>query len=225
LTAGSGKITGSGVVADSLTATADSEISLSTTVVSGSLTANETTGSIAITETDGIILDGVTSNTFALTASGSISDNGDVVVNGTATLDAGSTNNIVLGDSVTKITKFGSVNVTALSASISEDDDMDVELTVGSLANLTSETGSVVLSGTVSDALSSLVVGTQGSITQDDSLIVGGQVLLDVSGGTFITLEDENDFQGAVSIVASGTNSGNVSIKDLNGLELAAVDG
>ncbi len=213
------------MVADSLTATADSEISLSTTVVSGSLTANETTGSIAITETDGIILDGVTSNTFALTASGSISDNGDVVVNGTATLDAGSTNNIVLGDSVTKITKFGSVNVTALSASISEDDDMDVELTVGSLANLTSETGSVVLSGTVSDALSSLVVGTQGSITQDDSLIVGGQVLLDVSGGTFITLEDENDFQGAVSIVASGTNSGNVSIKDLNGLELAAVDG
>ena len=100
---------------------------------------NVTGGAVAIIEDSGTELSGVSATTFSLTSTGDITDaNGtSISVTGLATLNAGASS-ITLGDDVGDTTNFGSLNLTAASATVSEDSATELTGVVATTISITS---------------------------------------------------------------------------------------
>ena len=200
--ASTGAITNSGNISISGLSdfnSAGNAITLNGTVALSTLTVNG--GVVSITETNGVILSGtsVASSLELITTTGSI-------------IDATGSNLSVSG-----LTSLNSV------------DDSPITLdATNSLATLTFDGGLVTiieadgveLTGD-SSASTLLLTLNGGSLTDSttSNLVVSGNTILNTDSAVAITLDASNDFQGTLSIAASGT--GNVVINDDNSLKLA----
>jgi len=135
------------------------------------------------------------SGNLLVTASGAITDGGNVTIVGTTSLTAGSGNNITLdGDH-----DFGGA----------------VTIVSGNTVTL-NDTGAIAL-GT-STVSGNLIVTASGAITQTGAVAITGTTSLTAGSGNNITLSSGNNFVGTVSVV-----SGNdVTLSDINGYSIGA---
>jgi filamentous hemagglutinin family protein len=135
------------------------------------------------------------SGNLAATASGLISDTGNVTVNGTTTLAAGSANDITLDNAN---------NFVGVVSIISGKDVTLVDVNALPL-------GASTISGNLS-------VTANGLISDSGNVSVTGTTTLAAGGANDITLDNANDFGGAVGI----TTGNNVTLVDVNALTLAS---
>ena len=192
----SGNITVSGLAVFNSNANA---ITLNGTVALNTFTVNG--GAVSITETNGVILSGTSAaSSFDLVTS-----------TGTITDEAGA-----------------SLSVTGLTSLNTVDDSLITLDGTNSLVTLTFDGGLVTiieadgveLTGDSSASSLSLTLNG-GSLTDSttSNLVVSGNTILNTDSAVAISLDGSNDFQGTLSIAASGT--GNVVINDDNSLKLA----
>ncbi|MBI3268847.1 MAG: filamentous hemagglutinin N-terminal domain-containing protein [Planctomycetes bacterium] len=186
----------------------------------GSLTV--TGANVTVTEDSGTILTGASavSGNLVLTANGSITDNAATTINvaGQATFNAGA-NDITLGDSAGDVTNFGSLNVTGVNVTITED-----SATI--FTGVNTATGNLVLnaSGTITDAAATTFAVT-GQATfnaagfditlGDDAGDVTNFGSLNVTGATVTVTEDSGTiFTGVNTATGNLTLTSNGTITD-----------
>lgn len=147
-------------------------------------------------------------------ANGLVSDNGNVTVAGVTTLNVGLGNDIVLNNS----DDFGGdVNVVAANNVTLVDVN---SLTVG--GNVGGSLTTLANSATTFNALSvggNLNATANGLISDNGAVTVGGGTSLAAGSGNDITLDNADDFGGAV-FVASGHN---VTLNDVNNLTVGGL--
>jgi hypothetical protein len=145
-------------------------------------------------------------------ASGAISDAGNVTIGGTTSLTAGSGNDITLDNA----DDFGGLVTVAGPRDVALNDvnTLTVGGVVGRNLNLTSS-GSTTLS--TLNVVAGLSVSAGGLISDVGNVVVGGATLL-APGGNNVALDNADDFGGRVSI----TSGNNVTLNDVNGLDLGA---
>ena len=162
----------------------------------GTITANTGSGGIFVNNQTGVDLAGVqTTGPFSLTANGSITGSGTVVVGGTTTLTAGAANNITLNNAAND---FSTVGITSGN---------NVTLVDSNALNL----GASTISGTLN-------VTTAGAITDSGNLNVTGTTTLAAGVGNGITLDSVGNNFSTVAI----TSGNNVTLRDTNALDLGA---
>jgi hypothetical protein len=161
------------------------------------------------------------------TANGLISDNGNITVGGTTTLAAGGANDIVLDNADDFV---GAVTiVSANNATLNDVNTLNVGATVNGTLTTTagsaltvggSAGGSVVANAGTTATLNALTAGgnlnvtANGDITDNGNVSIAGSTALAAGAGNDITLDNADDFGGAVNIV-SGLN---VTLNDVNSL-------
>jgi filamentous hemagglutinin family protein len=149
---------------------------------------------------------------LTVVANGLISDNGNVTVGGATTLNAGFGNDIVLdnaNDFGAAVSIVAANNVTLVDVN---------NLTVGGnvAGSLTTTTANGATAFNALNVGANLTATANGTITDNGVLNVGGTTTLAAGSGNDITLDNADDFGGAVSIV-SGRN---VTLNDVNSLAL-----
>ena len=203
----SGAITDSGVVTVAGTTTFDNSggsnaaIELdSASTYTGNVTFTTDSGSdITITDNSAFaIQDGLNVNNLSITSTGSVTDLGDINIDGALTVSA--------TDQAIDLSGGGSNDITGA-----------VTLTGGAIT-LADSTATSIAAITATGALS---VTSGGTITQSGAIDADSTASFS-SGGNAITLNSEaNDFTGAVSLTNTGAN--NVTIDDANDLILGTV--
>ncbi|MFA4854449.1 MAG: hypothetical protein WC616_03765 [Candidatus Omnitrophota bacterium] len=150
---------------------------------------------VSLRDANALILGASTvSGTLDVTTNGAITQSGVLAVTGTATLAAGSTNNITLN---TAGNNFSTVVITS-----------------GNNVSLRDANALILGASTISGTLG---VTTNGAITQSGVLAVTGATTLAAGAGNDITLNLANDFS-TVGI----TSGRNVTLNDINALILGA---
>jgi filamentous hemagglutinin family protein len=166
--------------------------------------ADDFGGAVSITSGNNVTLNDINALTLGAstvsgnlnaTANGLISDGGAVTVNGTTTLAAGAGNDITLDNANNFV---GAVSVTS-----------GRNVTLNDVNALT--LGASIVSGTLN-------VTASGLISDSGNLSVIGTTTLAAGAGNDITLNNANDFGGAVSI----TSGRNVTLVDVNAISLGA---
>jgi filamentous hemagglutinin family protein len=152
------------------------------------------------------------SGNLIVTANGPITDSGDLTVTGTTTLAAGA-NNITLNNA----DDFGGA-VTILSGNDVSLNDIN-DLTVGGAVghDLATTAGGATAFNTLS-VVHNLIASGNGTITDNGNVTVGGTTTLTAGSANDITLDNADDFGGAVTIVSGN----NVTLNDVNNLDLGA---
>jgi filamentous hemagglutinin family protein len=142
-------------------------------------------------------------------ANGLISDNGNVTVGGATTLNAGAAGDIVLNNA----DDFGAA-VSIVNANNVTLNDVN-NLTVGGNVNgsLATTAGGAIAFNTLNVG-ANLTATANGAITDNGNVTVGGTTTLAAGPGNDITLNNADDFGGAVSIVSAN----NVTLNDVNNL-------
>jgi filamentous hemagglutinin family protein len=146
---------------------------------------------------------------LTVVANGSITDNGDVTVGGATTLNAGPGNDIILNnadDFGGAVTIVNANNVTLVDVN---------SLTVG--GNIAGSLTTLANGATALNALSvgaDLHVTANGLISDNAAVTVGGTTTLTAGSANDITLDNADDFGGAVNIISGH----NVTLNDVNSL-------
>ena len=183
--------------------------------------ADDFGGAVSVTSGNNVTLNDVNSLTLGastvsgnltLAANGLISDNGAVTVGGTTALAAGG-NDITLDNA----DDFGGA-VSILSGNNVALNDVNSLIVGGSVGgNLATTAGGA----TTFNALSvggNLSAAASGLISDNGALTVAGITTLAAGAGNDITLNNADDFGGAVSV----TSGKNVTLNDVNALTLGA---
>ncbi len=185
--------------------------------------SNDFIGNVAVRGADVMLQDnnnivfgpavGLTSSIISgelnLTSGGSVTDTGQIIINGTgtSTIDAGSA--VVLDNATNDFT--GPIGVVATSATLVDRDDIildDINVGAGAL-NVTANAG-----GGVTDGSSTVITQDTGtSITAGASSFTAGV------GADIDISNSGNDFSGAVSVASAN----DASITDANDLTLGAI--
>ncbi len=219
----SGVLTVTGVT--TLAAGAANNINLATSANNFSTVAITSGNDVSLLDTNALVLGASTvSGALALTTGGALTQSGALNVTGATSFTATAANtDILLG---TQANNFGG----ALSFAGTLGNFRDVSLrnvnagaTVPALAGLTAlrnltltyNNAPVALPALTLTAGGSLNVTAGGAITDSGNLIVPGTTTL-VAGANNITLDNANNFTGAVSI----TSGNNVALNDINALVL-----
>ncbi|MCB1644659.1 MAG: hypothetical protein KDI36_04360 [Pseudomonadales bacterium] len=138
---------------------------------------------VQLTETDGISITSLTADTATLTASGQITDSGNVVIAGSATFTA--TNNDVTLDSAGN--NFGQLTITADKAIINENNDTLLDqITLTDAFQLTSG-GNISETTDASVSVDSVFQATTGnafSVTLNESGATNNFGSIDITGGS-----------------------------------------
>ena len=199
-----GAITGTagGIIETNLALTASGTINVTDATTDVDTLAISAAGQ-TVTFTDADALDigtvagvaGITATTFNLNTSGAVTDTSALAVTGTATIAAGSGNDITLD--------------------VGTNDFATIGITSGNNVTLVDANALILAASTVSGTLS---VTTSGAITDSGALAVTGATTLAAGSGNNITLDTgTNDFSTV------GITSGNdVTLVDANALILAA---
>ena len=162
-----------------------------------SVTASDATSVVSITDANAIDLGAVSiGDAFTVTSTGAITDSGNITVGGLALFNSGG-NLITLGDSTTAA--FASIDFAGSTVSITEGSAMSIA---------------------ASKATGALNLTATGAITQTGAIDADGTSSIS-AGANAITLDEANDFTGAVSL--SNTGAKDVSITDVNALDLGTV--
>ncbi len=221
----SGVLTVTGVT--TLAAGAANNINLATSANNFSTVGITSGNNVSLRDTNALVLGASTVNgTLALTTGGALSQSGALNVTGATSFTATAANtDILLG---TQANNFGG----ALSFAGTLGNFRDVSLrnvnagaTVPALAGLTAlrnvtltyNNAPVALPAFTLTAGGSLNVTAGGVITDSGILIVPGTTTL-AAGANNITLDNANNFTGAVSV----TSGNNVTLNDINALILGA---
>jgi hypothetical protein len=164
------------------------------------LNNNNDFGTVAVTSGRNVTLNDVSglnlgastiSGTLEVTASGTITDSGNLLVTGTTTLAAGAGNDIALDSN----NDFNTVTITsARNVTLNDTDGIDLG------------------ASTVSGALG---VTANGPITDSGNLLVTGAATLGAGAGNDITLNNNNDFSSVA--ISSGRD---VTLNDQNAINL-----
>ncbi|MEQ1775373.1 MAG: MBG domain-containing protein, partial [Burkholderiales bacterium] len=153
---------------------------------------------VTLNDTNAVALGASTvSGNLAITANGAITDSGNIAVTGTTTLAAGITNNITLDNA----NNFGGA----------------VSITSGNNVTL-NDTNAVALGA--STVSGNLAINANGAITDSGNVAVTGTTTLAAGAANSITLDNANNFGGAVSI----TSGNNVTLNDINAMQLGAMN-
>ncbi|HLA36054.1 MAG TPA: filamentous hemagglutinin N-terminal domain-containing protein, partial [Rhodocyclaceae bacterium] len=119
---------------------------------------------------------------LAVTAGGTITDNAAIAVTGTTSLTAGAANNITLDNANNFVGAVGIVS--GNNVTLNDTNALDL--------------GAATVSG-------NLVVTTAGAITDSGALAVTGTTSLTAGAANNITLDNANNFVGAVGVVSGNT--------------------
>ena len=196
----SGVITVSGTTAFDNSAGTDAAIDLdSASTYTGDVTFTVDAGSdVTITDNSAFaIQSGLNVNNLSIISTGSVTDLGDIDIDGTLTVNAAG-QSIELAGTGNDLT--GAVNLTGAAVTLND-------VTATSIAGIT--------------ATGALSVTSGGAITQSGAIDADSTASF-TAGANAITLTDAgNDFSGAVSLSNSGTND--VALTDANTLDLGTV--
>jgi len=196
----SGVITVSGTTAFDNSAGTDAAITLdSASTYTGDVTFTVDAGSdVTITDNSAFaIQSGLNVNNLSITSTGSVTDLGDIDIDGTLTVSAAG-QSIELTGTGNDLT--GAVSLTGAAVTLNDS-------TATSIAGIT--------------ATGALSVTSGGAITQSGGIDADSTASF-TAGANAITLTNAgNDFSGAVSLSNSGTND--VSLTDTNALDLGTV--
>ncbi len=221
----SGALTVTGVT--TLAAGAANNITLTNAANNFSTVGITSGANVSLTDSNALVLGASTvSGNLALTTGGTLSQTGALAVTGTSSFSATAANTDLLLD--TQANNF----VGVLSFLGAQANFRDVQLrnvnagaTVPGLAGLTNlrnltltyNNAPVTLPTLTLTAGGNLNVTAGGAITDTGNLIVSGTTTL-TAGANNITLDNANNFTGAVSVVSGN----NVTLNDVNALDLGA---
>jgi len=190
------------------------DLSTSTNVLSGRLNLSAVNGSIDVVNSGDTNLGDInTNNALTLVTSGTITDSGTIAAN-SASFDAGSSAITLDADT----NDFGAFSVANASSVVVHD------ATAIQLGNINIGTGVFTLSAGLAGDTSASGVTQMGGTSFNQakpSAGLAGAVTFNAGGGV-ITLNRNNDFNGAVSLNDTGAN--NVSINDANDIVFGATN-
>ncbi len=179
-----------------------------TTLAANNITlnnANNFTGAVSITsgnnvtlnDTNALVLGASTiSGTLNVTTAGALTQSGALSVTGATTLTSGAANDITLNNPGNVL--GGNVGITS--------------------GNNVTLQDSTALNFSVSTVSGNLNVTANGAITDSGNLVVAGTTTLAAGAVNNITLNNANNFTGAVSV----TSGNNVTLVDTNAIDLGA---
>ncbi len=179
----------------------------------GALSA--TGSSVTINEASGTQLQSLTATSLDLTSAGAITDiaGATIAVAGLATLNAGTSNNITLGDGATDTTNFGSVDITGADVVIREDSD-------AVLANVSVRSLDLTAAGTITQGSGANIAVT--NLAKFDS--GSAAISLDAPGGATNNFGSVAATGGAVVLHEnSDTTLGAVDVASLDLISAGAV--
>ncbi len=209
-----GDLTDSGMLtvggnASFTTSQADADINLDTLAVTGTIAiqTSGTTGNATLNNAGGVDLAASTVNgELSVTSNGTITDSGTLDVTGAVSFVTrdNSPANIMLDESASK---FGAITARTLNTA----GDTVVAGAIAIAENAAMDLADI-------DTTSTASFTANGAITDSGAVIVGGQTTLAAGAANNITLDDPGNDFNSVAI----TNGNDVTLVDLNGIELLA---